>query len=58
MPMKDDDRTISPEELLEIFSKVTMEYRKHAKTAKRGKSEYKITKAELMAIFKKVSASI
>lgn len=56
--MKDDDRTISPEELLEIFSKVTMEYRKHAKTAKRGKSEYKITKAELMAIFKKVSASI
>jgi hypothetical protein len=56
--MKDADRTISPEELLEIFSKVTAEYRKHLRPAKKGKYAYKITKAELLAIFKKVSASI
>ncbi|MEW6516786.1 MAG: hypothetical protein AB1439_07785 [candidate division FCPU426 bacterium] len=56
--MKDDDRTISPEELLEIFSKVTKEYKKYIKPTKGGKSEYKITRAELLEIFKKVSKSI
>ncbi len=59
--MRDTSLLISPEDLLEIFSKVTEEYRKRIKQKSRGKSKGrpkstpKITQAELMAIFRRCS---
>lgn len=61
--MRDTSLLISAEDLLEIFSKVTEEYRKRIKRKNRGKGKKhgklrpapKITQAELMAIFRKCS---
>jgi hypothetical protein len=58
--MRDTSLLISAEDLLEIFSKVTEEYRKRIKlkAKKRGKGSPKISQAELLAIFKKCSKNI
>jgi hypothetical protein len=62
--MRDESLLISAEDLLEIFSKVTEEYRKRVKLKNRLKGKGKprtapkISHAELLAIFKKVSKHI
>lgn len=53
--MKDVNNLISAEDLLDIFSKVTLEYRKKAKQKARGGETNKLTAAELVAIVKKCS---
>ncbi len=53
--MRDTSLLISAEDLLEIFSKVTEEYRKRIHRQVKAKNGPKITQAELLAIFKKCS---
>lgn len=57
--MRDTRDLITAEDLLEIFSKVTVEFRKRAKKAPKGeKPSNKITREELLEIFRKCSGGI
>lgn len=52
--MRDERDLITAEDLLEIFSKVTVEFRKRVKQPKPGvKPSNQISKDELLEIFKK-----
>lgn len=51
--MRDARNLISAEDLLEIFSKVTLEYQKKVRKKGSKRETDKITKAELLYIFKK-----
>lgn len=55
--MKNTNMRITADDLLEIFSKVTHQFQKRAKTAGEGKS-MKISKEELLEMFKEASEEI
>jgi len=55
--VKNTNMRITADDLLEIFSKVTHQFQKRAKTAGEGKS-MKISKEELLEMFKEASEEI